>query len=292
MPTRTGNFPIGFRRGWSAWQKGSTDALATWAASAGFELLDLPTVDADDLATLKRHNLTLGTADLPNFGKLLAADAGERRAAVEAAVAAIDRLGPLGVRRFFTVVIVPDPTMKRADAYKLAVETHAPIAEAAARHDAHLVIEGWPGMDPHLSNLCCTPETCRAFLRDLPRGVALNYDPSHLIRLGVDPLRFLREFVPHVRHVHAKDTIVDAEARYEFGTQSAAFTKAHGFGGHAWRYTLPGHGMTPWREVFRVLSEVGYAGGVSIELEDENFNGADQTEQLALTATLAFLRAC
>lgn len=292
MVTRIGNFPIGFRRGWSAWQAGSTESLAAWAASAGFALLDLPAVTDDDLATLKRHGLALGTADVPNFGKLLATDVGERRAAIDHAVATIDRLGPLGVTRFFTVVIVPDPTMKRPDAYKLAVESYVPLADAAVRHGGHLVIEGWPGMDPQAFNLCCTPETCRAFLRDLPRGVALNYDPSHLIRLGVDPLRFAREFAPHVRHVHAKDASVYPDAMYEFGTQPAAFAEPHGFGGHVWRYTLPGHGYTPWREVFAALKQAGYAGGVSIELEDEHFNGSEQTEKAALSASLAFLQTC
>ena len=33
MPTRTGNFPIGFRRGWSDWQKKDTAALAAWAVA-------------------------------------------------------------------------------------------------------------------------------------------------------------------------------------------------------------------------------------------------------------------
>jgi len=36
-----------------------------------------------------------------------------------------------------------------------------------------------------------------------PNSIAINYDPSHLIRLGVAPIRFLNEFIqfiPRPRH--------------------------------------------------------------------------------------------
>jgi sugar phosphate isomerase/epimerase len=117
----------------------------------------------------------------------------------------------------------------------------------------------------------------------------VNYDPSHLIRLGVDHVRFLREFATHVKHVHAKDTQLYPDALYEFGTQPATFAKPHGFGEWTWRYTIPGHGEARWVEIFSVLKEHGYRGAVSIELEDENFNGTDAGEQTALIQSRNFL---
>ena len=41
--------------------------------------------------------------------------------------------------------------------------------------------------------------------------MSANFDPSHLIRMGIDPLRFLEEFIDSVYHVHGKDTEILAE---------------------------------------------------------------------------------
>jgi sugar phosphate isomerase/epimerase len=291
MTTRTGNFPIGFRRGWSDWQKKSVKALAEWAKSNGFAVLDLMNITPADLATLSEAGTGIGSVDLLDFGKLMSSDAGERKALIQKNVDAIKQLAPAGAKVFFTCIIPGDPTRKREENYRLAVESFTPIAHACAELRASLAIEGWPGGAPHFANLCCNPETTRAFIKDVGRGVGLNYDPSHLIRLGIDHVRFLREFAPHVKHVHAKDTELDADALYEYGTQGSAFNKPHGFGEWTWRYTLPGHGIARWGEIFRILKSSGYTGAVSIELEDESFNGSEEGEKAALLHSLGYLRA-
>ena len=106
----------------------------------------------------------------------------------------------------------------------------------------------------------------------------------------MDHIRFLKEFAPHVKHVHAKDTDVNVEALYEFGTQAATFAKPRGFGEWTWRYTVPGHGQARWPEIFRILLSIGYKGIVSVELEDENFNTGEEGEKAGLLHSLAFLR--
>jgi sugar phosphate isomerase/epimerase len=121
--------------------------------------------------------------------------------------------------------------------------------------------------------------------------VALNYDPSHLIRLGVDHVRFLEEFLPHVVHVHAKDTEIIPEAVYEFGLyQGSAFRGPHQFGEQSWRYTVPGQGVARWATIFKILKEASYKGVVSIELEDENFNGSEEGEKAGFLASLGYLK--
>jgi sugar phosphate isomerase/epimerase len=153
-----------------------------------------------------------------------------------------------------------------------------------------LAIEGWPGPGA----LCCTPEGYRAAFRECPSpAVGINYDPSHLIRMGIDPVRFLQEFPDRVRHVHGKDTELNLDGIYEYGTeQPATFAEAHGFGAHHWRYTIPGHGCTPWVQVFDILHKSGYQGAVCIELEDENFNGSESGEKQGLLVGGAFLASC
>lgn len=289
MTTRSG-FPIGFRRGWSDWQKRDLLALIAWAKHAGFEALDLTRATPEDVKTVTSAGLRLGSVDLLDFGNLMHVDAGKRKDLVAQNVAYVKELSAAGAKNFFTVVIPGDPSRKRTENYALMLETYAPIAETCANAGSSLAVEGWPGGPPYFASLVCTPETVRSFLKDVGRGAGLNYDPSHLIRLGVDHVRFLKEFAPHVKHVHAKDTDVDVEALYEFGTQPATFATPHGFGEWTWRYTIPGHGVTRWNEVASVLKSSGYTGAISVELEDEHFNGIEQGEQAALIHSLNFLK--
>lgn len=289
MPTRTGQFAIGFRRGWSDWQR-DLSALAQWAKESGFEAMDLGRITAEDAQTLKEAGLKLGTVDLDTSG-LLDNDPGKRQESVSRAVEYVKAATGLGAKSFF-LVIIPDAALKRSEGYDRAVESYTPICAALAAAGASLAVEGWPGGSPHLPALLCTPESCRRFLHDVGgKGVGLNYDPSHLIRLGVDHVRFLKEFLPYVRHVHAKDTELFPEAVYEYGLyQPAVFAKPHGFGEFAWRYTLPGHGCARWTEIFGILQANAFGGIVSVELEDENFNGSEAGEKAGLLHSLDFLR--
>lgn len=289
MPTRTGNFPIGFRRGWTDWQKDLT-SLASWAKESGFDVIDLGKVTNNDAQTMKSAGVKVGSVDVIGFGQLMDNDAGKRKDLIAQNVAYVKEAVALGAKAFFTCIIPGDPSKKRDENCKLAVEVYSPIADACAKHGAALAVEGWPGGGPWFGNLCCSPETVRTFLKELGPGAGLNYDPSHLIRLRVDHIRFLNEFIGHVMHAHAKDTEIDEDALYEFGTQDATFAKGHGFGGATWRYTIPGHGCARWTEIFRILKKNNYTGFVSVELEDENFNGTDDGEKAALKHSLAYLR--
>jgi sugar phosphate isomerase/epimerase len=291
MPTRTANLPIGFRRMSFDWHQ-DLGALIAWAKSSGFDAIDLNVATPADLAALYSAQLRLGTVDLIDMGKLLANDAGQRKDLIARNIFYIQELAAAGAKTFFTVLIPGDPGKKRAENYSLAVETMAPLAQAAADAHVKIAIEGWPGPAPHFAALCCTPESCRSFIRDTnPNSIAINYDPSHLIRLGVDPLRFLNEFIRFIPHVHAKDTELFADAVYELGLYQDSIGKPpHKYGSHAWRYTIPGHGQTPWSRIFQILHDNHYRGAVSIELEDENFNGAEEGEKAGLIHSLNFLR--
>jgi sugar phosphate isomerase/epimerase len=290
MPTRTGNFPIGFRRAAVEWQK-DLPKLATWSKQAGFDVIDFThKATGDDFKTLKDAGLSHGSVDLLDFGQIMANDAAKRKEVIDANVRYVKDAAANGAKALFTCIIPGDPAKKRAENYKLAVECFSPIANACAEAGVSLAVEGWPGGPPYVANVCCTPEQVRAFLKDVGRGAGLNYDPSHLIRLRVDHIRFLKEFAPHVKHVHAKDTDVDNDALYEFGTQAGTFATPHRWGEWTWRYTIPGQGLARWGEIFNILKSSGYRGAVSLELEDENFNGTEAGERAAFIASLAYLR--
>lgn len=286
--TRTGGFPIGFRRGWSDWQK-DLPALLAWAGANGFAGIDVGG-DPAHAQAVAAAGLRTGSADLLAWSDLISPDKGKRDDAVARNAEYAEACAKAGTKNLFAVMLPEDPGRPRSENFTYMVESLNHLSPHLERHGCHVVIEGWPGPGA----LCCTPEGVRECLAQCPsRSIGLNYDPSHLIRMGIDPIRFLGEFATRVFHVHGKDTEVFPDAVYEYGTeQPATFAKPCGFGAMHWRYTIPGHGVTPWTRVFCLLVAAGYKGLVSIELEDECFNGTEEGEKAGLLAGGQFLSSC
>ena len=286
--TRTGKFPIGFRRG-GGWQ-GNLAALIRWTKQNEFSVLDLGR-DADKSGALVRDaGLRIGTADMAEWQPMLSADKGRRRAAVARNSEYIQACAALGPMNYFFVMLPENPSLSRKENFGYMVESFGELALVMEACNARLAIEGWPGPGA----LCCTPEGYRAFFDQCPsKAMGINYDPSHLIRMGIDPIRFISEFARRVCHVHGKDTELLSERLYEFGNlQPATFATPFFCGEHCWRYTIPGHGQMRWIEAFRILETAGYKGCVCVELEDANFNGSEEGEKQGLILGRRFLESC
>ncbi len=286
--TRTGGFGIGFRRGWSEWQR-DLEGLCGWAAENGFACLDV-SGNIDDVRTVAASAVSVGSVDVADGQSMLSPDAGERADAVAKNIELVRQGAELGATRYFCVMLPKEPGRDRAENFGFMVESYAELCKAMEDAGAKLVIEGWPGPGA----LCCTPETLRRFFDEVASPAAgINYDPSHLMRMGIDPMRFVDEFAGRVFHVHGKDTELLAERQYELGTeQPATFAPGLGFGGGHWRYTIPGQGAVRWVRALGVLEAAGYDGFVSVELEDMNFNGSEDGEKQGLLLSLRYLEGC
>lgn len=287
LTTRTGSFPIGFRRGWSDWQK-DLPSVIEWAKSEQLSVIDLGGDAATTLPQVTAAGLRVGSVDVVGpWSELFSADSGKRS---EALAKNADLIAACGAQNYFIVLLPEDPSAPRADNFKLVVAGLAELGAILEKHGGKLVIEGWPGAGA----LGCTPESYRAVIKESgSKAIGINFDPSHLVRMGIDPIRFVDEFADHVYHVHGKDTEVISEGLYEFGTeQPATHAKGHGFGSTNWRYTIPGHGCVRWVRAFEILAARGYKGCVSIELEDENFNGTEAGEKFALVSGGHYLASC
>ncbi len=287
--TLTGGFPIGFRYArLSAWSL-DLDKRLEWARENGFSALDLGK-DAAQAVVVKGAGLEVGSVDLLAWQGMLSLDAGTRKDAVAQNAEYVEACAGSGPLNHFVVMLPEDPKAPPREVFAAMVSSFTELAPVLEQHEAKIVIEGWPGPGA----LCCTPESYRAFFEACPSpAMGVNYDPSHLIRMGIDPLRFLREFIGRVYHVHAKDTELFTDELYEYGTQQTPlFGESPSFGGPYWRYTVPGHGVMRWKQAFELLAEAGYAGCVSVELEDHYFNGQEETEKLALTSSSHFLQSC
>lgn len=287
--TRTGGFPIGFRLTGPHAAQPLADTAA-WAGAAGFACVDIFANARDTIPAWKQAGVPVGTVDLfeRDWTGMLSADAGKRRDTVKLAQDAIRATAKQGASIHFVVMLAEDVNLPRRETFGYMVESYGQLRDVLRETNTRIAIEGWPGCNAH----CCNPESYRAFLKEMASPhYGINYDPSHLLRMGIDPLRFVREFAPHVVHVHGKDTAIDAERQYEIGhEQAGAFVEPLGWGGWTWRYTIPGRGRAPWSELFAVLRDAGYQGYVSIELEDVDFNGAVPKERTGFEAARDFLR--
>lgn len=289
MKTRTGNFPIGFRRGGGEWQK-DLGALIDWAKSQDLSVIDLGRDGDEGAAMVRGAGLTVGSVDLAEWQNMISADRGRREEALARNRAYVQTCSEAGVRNYFLVMLPADPSLPRQENFGYMVESFGALAETLETHNGRLVIEGWPGPGA----LCCTPESCRALFDQVPSpAIGINYDASHLIRMGIDYLRFLDEFAARIYHVHGKDTTLLTENLYEFGhEQPPTFAKPVPFGGMVWRYTIPGHGIMRWVDVFQKLKAHGYDGAISVELEDANYHIEPEAEQQGIVLGAQHLAGC
>lgn len=288
--TRIGSFPIGFRRGWGPWQR-DLPALIRFARENDFAFIDFGPAPVADLTHVLASGLSVGSVDLMRWPELVSPDAGRRKDAVRANAEYVRQVAALGVKHFLAVMVPEDPARERRQNFEVAAGAYGELCGAVAPLGVKIVLEGWPGKPPHFAALCCTPADLRAMFQAVgSEALGVNFDPSHLLRMGIDPAAFIHEFAPRIYHAHAKDVAWVDEGRYEHGTlQQATFAQPRGFGGHHWRYALPGHGACRWGEILAALHESGYRGLLSIELEDERFNGSTEGEQRGLMEARDFL---
>ena len=98
--------------------------------------------------------------------------------------------------------------------------------------------------------------------------VGMNFDPSHLLWMGGDPVTAIRELGgDNIYHVHGKDTRVEPEARAN-GTLDTRHVVP--VPGRTWNFVPLGHGLSRrgWLEIVGALRDVGYDDVMSIENED------------------------
>jgi sugar phosphate isomerase/epimerase len=98
--------------------------------------------------------------------------------------------------------------------------------------------------------------------------VGANFDPSHLMWMGADPLAAIDALGSAIVHTHAKDTFINSPvcattSRLENGSLMDV-------PGRAWSYITLGYGNDEkwWKDFCYRLRMVGYDGWLSIEHED------------------------
>jgi sugar phosphate isomerase/epimerase len=95
-----------------------------------------------------------------------------------------------------------------------------------------------------------------------------NFDPSHLLWQGIDPVEFIREFPKRVYHMHVKDAIVTLNGRTGVLGSHLNFGDPR----RGWDFRSPGRGGVNFEEIIRALNQIGYEGPLSVEWEDSGMD--------------------
>ena len=136
------------------------------------------------------------------------------------------------------------------------------VAFAKAHNVPRIAFEMHPGFCVY------NPETLKRLRTAVGDVIGANFDPSHLIWQGMDPVAAIRELAGMIYHVHAKDTKID---KYNTAANGVLDTKHYGDELHrAWVFRTVGYGNgeSYWRDLVSNLRLCGYDRVLSIEHED------------------------
>jgi sugar phosphate isomerase/epimerase len=157
------------------------------------------------------------------------------------------------------------------------------MTKVAADLGMRIAFENCPMFHSHPfrgTNIAFTPDAWEKIFDAVPAdNLGLEWDPSHLICLLIEPVPTIHRFKDKLFHVHAKDAEVCWPVVRENGILDP----------QAVRHRMPGLGQVNWREVISAVIEAGYRGNLDIEgAHDPIYGGA--LEEAGLKIGLQTLR--
>ena len=237
------------------------------------------------------HNKGLVISGLAYYDNNLHPDPKERQTVNAHVLACANAAALLGCSVVGTFV-GRDPTKTVSENLRDAERLFPPLVERAGERGVRLVIEncvmeGWHP-DGYPGNLAYSPELWEWMFS---LGLYLNYDPSHLCWMGIDPVAAVRPYVDRVLHAQAKDIEVFPERRNRFGYPGKAVGRDDPWDVGWWRYRIPGLGQIDWKRVVDALYEGGFDGTLSIEHEDPVWGGSEERVKTGVEIATRTLRA-
>jgi sugar phosphate isomerase/epimerase len=123
-------------------------------------------------------------------------------------------------------------------------------------------------IEQHAHQLVYNTETALRLREEIGEIIGVNFDPSHAMWMGGDPLLAIRQLRGAIYHVHAKDTRIDPQ---NSAINTLLETKPNDrVAERAWNYVTLGYGHPEiwWRDFVIQLKQNGYDDVLSIEHED------------------------
>lgn len=285
--------------------------LAKYAAESGFEALEVaawprqpgdrpftathidpanltPAAAENIRAVFDRNGLVLSS--LAFYDNNLHPDPDERQAINSHLMSTIAAAAVLGCPTVGTFV-GRHPGKTVAENLRDAEQIFPKAVDFAAERGVRIVIEncvmeGWHP-DGYPGNLAYSPELWE-WMFDL--GLYLNFDPSHLVWMGIDPVAAVRPYVDRIAHAQAKDIEVFPDRRNRYGYPGKAVSRSDPWDVGWWRYRVPGLGDVPWSRLIDALYEGGFDGVLSVEHEDPVWGGTEAKITTGLNVAYRTLR--
>ncbi|WP_406677791.1 sugar phosphate isomerase/epimerase family protein [Moorella sp. ACPs] len=138
------------------------------------------------------------------------------------------------------------------------------VAYAAQHKVRKIAFEMHPGF------MVYNPETLLKLRNLVGPEIGANFDPSHLVWQGIDPVEAVKVLGKEnaIFHVHAKDTYLD---KSNIKVNGVLDTKPyHQVAERSWTFRSVGYGLSEavWKNIISALRVVGYDYVLSIEHED------------------------
>jgi sugar phosphate isomerase/epimerase len=257
--------------------------VACWPGGEGreFEASHLPVAnwsnaEADaTLALLERTGLEISS--LAFYGNNLTGDLAERERTRVHVKACIDAAASLGVP-YVGTFLGRDVSLSVTDNMAEAERIFPELVDYAGERGVQIIVEncvmeGWHP-DGYPGNIAYSPELWEWMTTEL--GLYLNWDPSHLTWIGIDPVATILPFAPYIVHAQAKDVETFPEQRNQYGFYGAVNKAGNPWKTGWWRYRVPGRGEVDWAKVVDRLYEAGFTGTLSVEHEDPLWGGTPE----------------
>ena len=231
-------------------------------------------------ALFDKHNLELSS--IAFYDNNLHPDPAERKAINDHVMACIDAAALLGCPTMGTFV-GRNWTKPISEDLEDAAEVFKPLVDRANSKGVKIIIEncvmeGWHP-DGYPGNLAYSPELWEWMFE---QGLYLNYDPSHLVWMGIDPVVAVRPYLDKIPHAQAKDVQLFPEKRDRYGWPGKAVARDDPWDVGWWRYRVPGLGQVDWRALIDAMYEGGFDGVLSIEHEDPVWGGTEDRIETGL----------
>lgn len=112
---------------------------------------------------------------------------------------------------------------------------------------------------------CYTAQGALAALNHRPE-FGFNFDPSHLLWQGIDPVEFIRLFPDRIFHVHMKDVAVTLNGRTGILGSHLQFGDPQ----RGWDFRSVGRGSVKFEGIIRALNDIGYPSDAPLSVEWED----------------------
>ena len=158
----------------------------------------------------------------------------------------------------------PVPPKMIDDGFKLLADRFNPILDVFGECGVRFALEVHP---TEIAFDIYSAQRALEALNGRPE-FGFNFDPSHLLWQGVDPVEFIRMFPDRIYHVHIKDAATTLNGR------SGILASHLNFGDprRGWDFRSPGRGGVNFEEIIRALNAINYQGPLSVEWEDSGMD--------------------